>query len=202
MFYKRGLRKEKSISLLIIFFLTFLVCSCAQAPVKKEVAGITEEKPTQIESIKVTSDPSNEKAMIEITSSKLVSYAAFKLVQPLRLVMDFNALPAQGLTGPDVTNDRLIKGIDFEKIREKPASTRLIATLLQDVEYNVREADKTIKFMLVAKQTAEIEKKQLPSTPAEEEEIVAKKPRLYFSPSKTQLNQILGVDFYMLPKGN
>jgi type IV pilus assembly protein PilQ len=202
MFYKRGLRKEKSISLLIIFFLTFLVCSCAQAPVKKEVSGIIEEKPTQIESIKVTSDPSNEKAMIEITSSQLVSYAAFKLAQPLRLVMDFNALPAQGLTGPDVTNDRLIKGIDFEKIREKPASTRLIATLLQDVEYNVREADKTIKFMLLAKKTAEIEKKQLPSTPAEEEEIVAKKPRLYFSPSKTQLNQILGVDFYMLPKGN
>jgi type IV pilus assembly protein PilQ len=201
MFYKRGLKKEKSISLLIILFLTFLVCSCAQAPITKEVAGITEEKPTQIESIKVISDPSNEKAMIEITSSKLVSYAAFKLVQPLRLVVDFNALPAQGLTGPDVTNDRLIKGIDFEKIREKPASTRLIATLLQDVEYNVREADKTIKFMLLAKKTAEIEKKQLPSTPAEEEEIVAKKPRLYFSPSKTQLNQILGVDFYMLPKG-
>jgi len=201
MFYKRGLRKEKSISLLIIFFLTFLVFSCAQAPVKKEVAGITEENSTQIESIKVISDPSIEKAMIEITSSKLVSYAAFKLVQPLRLVVDFNALPAQGLTGPDVTNDRLIKGIHFEKIREKPASTRLIATLLQDVEYNVREADKTIKFMLLAKKTTEIETKQLPTTPAEEEEIVAKKPRLYFSPSKTQLNQILGVDFYMLPKG-
>ena len=184
MFYKRGLRKEKSISLLIIFFLTFLVFSCAQAPVKKEVAGITEENSTQIESIKVISDPSNEKTMIEITSSKLVSYAAFKLVQPLRLIVDFNALPAQGLTGPDVTNDRLIKGIDFEQIREKPASTRLIATLLQDVEYNVREADKTIKFMLLAKKATEIETKQLPSTPAEEEEIVAKKPRLYFSPSK------------------
>jgi len=201
MFYKRGLRKEKSISLLIIFFLTFLVCSCAQAPVKKEVAGITEENSTQIESIKVISDPSPEKATIEITSSKLVSYAAFKLVQPLRLVVDFNALPAQGLTNPDVSNERLIQSIHFEKVKNKPASTRLIATLQQDVEYNVREADNTIKFMLLAKKTAEIEAKQVSSTPAEEEEVVAKKPRLYFSPSKTQLNQILGVDFYMLPKG-
>ena len=201
MFYKRGLRKEKSISLLIIFFLTFLVCSCAQAPVKKEVAGITEENSTQIESIKVISDPSPEKATIEITSSKLVSYAAFKLVQPLRLVVDFNALPAQGLTNPDVSNERLIQSIHFEKVKNKPASTRLIATLQQDVEYNVREADNTIKFMLLAKKTAEIEAKQVSSTPAEDEEVVAKKPRLYFSPSKTQLNQILGVDFYMLPKG-
>jgi type IV pilus assembly protein PilQ len=201
MFYKKGLRKENIISLLITFLLTFLVFSCAQAPVKKEVAGIIEEKPTQIESIKVISDPSDEKTMIEITSSKLVSYAAFTLVQPLRLVVDLNALPAQELTGPDVINDRLIKGIHFEKVKDRPASTRLIATLIQDVEYNVREEDKTVKFLLSAKKTSEIEKKQLPSTPAGEDEVVAKEPRLYFSPSKTQLNQILGVDFYMLPKG-
>jgi type IV pilus assembly protein PilQ len=202
MFYKKGLRKESSISLLITFFLAFLVFSCAQTPVKKEVAGTIEEKPTQIESIKVISDPSDEKTMIEITSSKLVSYAAFKLVQPLRLVVDLNALPAQGLTGPDVINDRLIKGIHFEKVKDRPVSTRLIAPLIQDVEYNVREEDKTVKFLLSAKKTSEIEKKQLPSTPAEEDKMVAKEPRLYFSPSKTQLNQILGVDFYMLPKGN
>ncbi|HUV60444.1 MAG TPA: type IV pilus secretin PilQ [Desulfatiglandales bacterium] len=200
MFYKKGLRKENIVSLLITFLLTFLVFSCAQAPVKKEVAGIIEEKPTQIESIKVISDPSDEKTMIEITSSKLVSYAAFTLVQPLRLIVDLNALPAQGLTGPDVINDRLIKGIHFEKVKDRPVSTRLIATLIQDVEYNVREEDKTVKFLLSAKKTSEIEKKQLPSTPAEKDEMVAKEPRLYFSPSKTQLNQILGVDFSMLPK--
>jgi len=202
MFYRKGLRKENITSLLITFFLTFLVFSCAQAPVKKEVAGIIEEKPTQIESIKVISDPSDEKTMIEITSSKLVSYAAFKLVEPLRLIVDLNALPAQGLTGPDVINDRLIKSIHFEKVKDRPVLTRLIAPLIQDVEYNVREEDKTVKFLLSAKKTSEIEKKQLPSTPAEEDEMVAKEPRLYFSPSKTQLNQILGVDFYMLPKGN
>jgi type IV pilus assembly protein PilQ len=202
MFYKKGLRKENITSLLITFFLTFLVFSCAQAPVKKEVAGIIEEKPTQIESIKVISDPSDEKTMIEITSSKLVSYAAFKLVQPLRLIVDLNALPAQGLTGPDVINDRLIKGIHCEKVKDRPVSTRLVATLIQDVEYNVREEDKTVKFLLSAKKTSEIEKKQPPSTPAEEDKMIAKEPRLYFSPSKTQLNQILGVDFYMLPKGN
>ncbi|MBW2004657.1 MAG: type IV pilus secretin PilQ [Deltaproteobacteria bacterium] len=201
MFYKKSLRRENIISLLIIFSLTFLVFSCAQAPVKKEVAGIIEEKPTQIEAIKVISDPSDEKTMIEITSSKLISYAAFKLVQPLRLIVDLNAFPAQGLTSPGVINDRLVKGIHFEKIKGMPVSTRLIATLIQDVEYNVREEDKTVRFLLSAKKTSEIEKRQLPSLPAEGKEMAAKEPRLYFLPSKTQLNQILGVDFYMLPKG-
>ena len=201
MFYTVSLRRENIISLLIIFFLIFLVFSCAQAPIKKEVAGITEEKPTQIESIKVISDPSDEKTMIEITSSKLVSYAVFKLVQPLRLIVDLNALPAQGLTGPGDINDRLVKDIYFEKVKDRPLSIRLIATLTQDIEYNVREEDKTVKFLLSPKKTSEIEKRQLPSPPAEEDEMAAKEPRLYFSPSKTQLNQILGVDFYMLPKG-
>jgi type IV pilus assembly protein PilQ len=201
MFYTISLRRENIISLLITFFLIFLVFSCAQAPVKKEVAGIIEEKPTQIESIKVISDPSDEKTMIEITSSKLISYAAFKLVQPLRLIVDLNALPAQGLTGPGVINDRLVKDIYFEKVKDRPLSTRLIATLTQDIEYNARENGKTVKFLLSPKKTVEIAEKQPPSLPAKEEEMAAKEPRLFFSPSKTTLNQILGVDFYMLPKG-
>ncbi len=201
MFYTISLRRENIISLLITFFLIFLVFSCAQAPVKKEFTGIIEEKPTQIESIKVISDPSDEKTMIEITSSKLISYAAFKLVQPLRLIVDLNALPAQGLTSPGVINDRLVKDIYFEKVKDRPLSTRLIATLTQDIEYNARENGKTVKFLLSPKKTVEIAEKQPPSLPAKEEEMAAKEPRLFFSASKTTLNQILGVDFYMLPKG-
>ncbi|RLB14598.1 MAG: hypothetical protein DRG35_05140, partial [Deltaproteobacteria bacterium] len=144
MFYKKGLRRKNIISLLITTFLTFLVFGCAQAPVKKEVAGIIEEESTQIESIKVISNPSDEVTMIEITSSRPVSYAAFKLVQPLRLIVDLNALPGQGLTGPGDINDRLVKDIYFEKVKDRPLSTRLIATLTKDVEYNVREEDKTV----------------------------------------------------------
>jgi len=189
MFYTISLRRENIISLLITFFLIFLVFSCAQAPVKKEVAGIIEEKPTQIESIKVISDPSDEKTMIEITSSKLISYAAFKLVQPLRLIVDLNALPAQGLTSPGVINDRLVKDIHVEKVKDRPLSTRLIATLTQDIEYNARENGKTVKFLLSPKKTVEIAEKQPPSLPAKEEEMAAKEPRLFFSASKTTLNQ-------------
>ena len=114
MFCKRGLKKGNSISLLISFSLIFFVFSCAQAPVKKEIAGFKEKKPAQIESIHVISHPSDNKTTVEITSSKAISYTAFKLVQPFRLVVDFNALPAQGLTSPGVINDRLIKNIHYE----------------------------------------------------------------------------------------
>jgi len=181
--------------------LIYFVFSCAQAPVKKDIPGNIEQKPAQIESINVISDPSDKRTTIEITSSKLIPYAAFKLVEPLRFVVDFNALPAQELTGPGVINDRLIKDIHFEKIKDMPQSTRVIATLTQDIEYNAREKDKTVTFLLSPKKSVEIVEKQLPSTTAEDEGIVAKKPRLFFSPSKTNLNQILGVDFYMLSKG-
>jgi len=201
MFYKKDPRKKNIISLLITFGLIYFVFSCAQAPVKKEIAGNIEEKPAQIESINVISDPSDKRTTIEITSSKLVPYAAFKLVQPLRLVVDFNALPAQGLTGPDVINDRLVKDIRFEKIKDSPQSTRVIAFLTRDVEYNAREKDTTVTFLISPKEPAEIVEKQLPSMPAKKEQIVAKEPRLFFSPSKTNLNQILGVDCYMLSKG-
>jgi len=201
MFYKKDPRKKNIISLLITFGLIYFVFSCARAPVKKEIAGNIEEKPAQIESINVISDPSDKRTTIEITSSKLVPYAAFKLVQPLRLVVDFNALPAQGLTGPDVINNRFIKDIHFEKIKDRPQSTRVIATLIQDIEYNAKEKDTTVTFLISPKEPAEIVEKQLPSMPAKKEQIVAKEPRLFFSLSKTKLNEILGVDFSMLPKG-
>ena len=195
------LGKEKSISLSIVPFLIFLICSCAQTPITKEVTGTIEEKPAQIESINIISDPSHEGTMVEITSSKNMSYAAFKLIQPLRLVVDFNALPAQGLTDPGVINDRLIKDMRFEKVKERPLSTRLIATLIRDVEINTSEKERTVTFLLSPKKGVEIVETPLPLLPEKEEEKQAKEPRLFFSPSKIKLNQILGIDFYMLSKG-
>ncbi len=201
MFYPTGMRKENIISLLITFFLLSLIVSCAQKPKTKEISNITTEKPTQIESINVISDPSGRSTIIEITSSKRVSYAAFKLAQPLRFIVDFNAPPANELTEPGIIHDSLIKDIHFEKFEDKPQSTRIIATLTQDIEYNANEKNETIAFQLSPKKSIEMVEKQLPSTSAKEEEIEAAKPRLFFSPSKTDLNQILGIDFSMLSNG-
>lgn len=193
MLHKISTRKGAIISLLITFSLIYLMFGCAPAPIKKPVPPVVEERPTEIESVNLTSDPQGEEATIEITSSKVVPYAAFKLVQPLRLVVGINALPVQGLTGPAVINGRIVKDIHFEIIEDKPVSTRVIATLSQDVEYNVLEEDRTIKLVLSPKI-------QVAAKPIEEEEIGPKEPRPFFSPGKAKLNEILGIDFFMLPK--
>ena len=190
---KISTRKGTIISLLITFSLVYLMFGCAPAPIKKPITPVVEERPAEIESVNLISDPQSKEATIEISSSKVVPYAAFKLVQPLRLVVGINALPVQGLTGPAVINGRIVKDIHLEITEEKPVSTRIIATLSQDVEYNVLEEDRTIKLVLSPKI-------QVAAKPIEEEEIGAKEPRPFFSPGKTKLNEILGIDFFMLPK--
>ncbi len=202
MFDKISLRKGNIIFLCITFGLIYLIFSCAPAPTKRKTTDIAEEAPPKIESINVTSDPHAKETIIEITSSKLISYAVFKLVQPLRIIVDINALPAEGLTGPAVFNGKIIKAINLERIKDKPISTRLVATLTQDVEYDVQEQDRKIKLLLSPKKPAEKkEKEEVTITAIKEEKIEPKEPRSFFSPGKTKLNQVLGVDFFMLPKG-
>ncbi|NVM26814.1 MAG: type IV pilus secretin PilQ [Desulfobacterales bacterium] len=194
MFNKISMRKATIISSLIAFSLICLISGCAQAPTKKPVTPVVEERPAEIQSVNVISDPQGKEATIEITSSKLVPYATFKLVQPLRLVVGLNALPVQGPTGPAVINGKIVKDIHFETAKDKPVSTRVIATLSQDVEYNVQEEDRTIRLVLSPKI-------QVAAKPMKEEEIGPKEPRRFFSPGKTKLNEILGIDFFMLPQG-
>ena len=202
---KISLRKGNIIFLLITFGLIYLIFSCAPAPTKStkgKIADIVEEGPAKIELLNVIPGPSDKEATIEITSSKPVSYAAFLLDQPLRLIVDIGALPVKGLTGPAVFNGKIIKAIHLEEIKDRPQSTRLIATLSRDVEYRVREKDRVVKLLLLSKKPAEkLEKQPLPIATKKEEEIGPKEPRLFFSPGKTKLNQVLGIDFFTLPRG-
>ena len=190
-------RRETSVLLLTAFSLIYLIVSCAQAPTRREIAGIAEEGAAQIESVNVISGPSEKGTAIKITSSQPVTYTAFKLVQPLRLVVDVNASLAEGLTGPAVLDRGIIKAIHFERIKEKPTLTRVVAALSRDVEYDVQKEDRTIKILVFPKEPAEKGEGQVLA--AKEEEIGPKEPRLFFSPGKTELNEILGIDFFMLP---
>ncbi len=191
----KGMRKENIVFPLILFGLIYLVFSCAPASTKK-AADIIEEVPAQIESINVISGPTDKETTIEITSSRHVPYTAFKLVQPLRLIIDIYAPQAEGLTEMSI-DDKIVKDIHFESMKDKPTATRLIATLSQDVEYNVQEKDRKIRVLLSTKKGKE-EREQVLAT--KEVEIAPKEPRLFFSPGKTKLNRILGIDFFMLPK--
>ena len=198
MLYIKCLRKGNLILHLIAVGLLCVIVSCAQAPTTEKAPGLAPEGPAQIESINVIFLPSEKATRVAITSSKAVPYATFKLVQPLRVVVDVTALPAKGLTGPDVSKDRLIKAITFERMNDKSLVTRVTATLYEDVEYSVQEKDGIIDVLLSLKKPYETVGP--PVVASKEEAVAQKEPRLFFAPGKTKLNQILGIDFFMLPK--
>ena len=148
----KGLRP---VLLLIAIGALCLAMSCASSPSKKKVSGLAPETPAQIESISVASPPSDAEARIAITNSRTTPYTAFKLAQPLRLIVDITAQPAEDLTRPDLTGDKIIKALTVEKIKDEPLVTRVTASLYQDVEYSVQETDGTIDVLLSLKKPAE-----------------------------------------------
>ncbi len=192
------LRRGNLILLLITIGLLCVILSCARTPSTKKAPGLAPEGPAQIESIKVVSLPSEQATRVAITSSKAVPYTTFKLVQPLRIIVDVTALPTEGLTGPDVSKDGIIKAIAFERMDDKSLVTRVTATLYEDVEYSVQEKDGIIDVLLSLKKPYETVGP--PVVASKEEAVAQKEPRLFFAPGKTKLNQILGIDFFMLPK--
>lgn len=192
------LRRGNLILLLTTIGLLCVILSCARTPTTKKAPGLAPEGHAQIESIKVTSLPSEQATRVAITSSKAVPYTTFKLVQPLRIIVDVTALPTEGLTGPDVSKDGIIKAIAFERMDDKSLVTRVTATLYEDVEYSVQEKDGIIDILLSLKKPYETVGP--PVVASKEEAVAQKEPRLFFAPGKTKLNQILGIDFFMLPK--
>ncbi len=192
------LRRGNLILLLITIGLLCVIVSCAPTPTTKKAPGLAPEGSAQIESIKVVSLPSERSTRVAITSSKAVPYTTFKLVQPLRIIVDVTALPTEGLTGPDVSKDGIIKAIAFERMDDKSLVTRVTATLYEDVEYSVQEKDGIIDVLLSLKKPYETVGP--PVVASKEEAVAQKEPRLFFAPGKTKLNEILGIDFFMLPK--
>jgi type IV pilus assembly protein PilQ len=187
----------RPVFLLIAIGALCLAMSCAPSSTKKKVASPAPETPAQIESISVASSPSDVEARIAITNSRTAPYTAFKLAQPLRLIVDITAQPTEDLIRPDVTGDKIIKALTFEKIKDEPLVTRVTTSLHQDVEYSVEEKDGTIDVLLSLKKPAETVE---PPVMAAKEEGLPSEPRLFFAPDKTKANQILGIDFFMLPQ--
>jgi hypothetical protein len=155
MFDKIRPRKEHIICLSFISGTIYLILSCAPAPTKSKVTPLVEEQPAQIESVNAVFGTPGKEAAIEIASSKPVAYRTFKLAQPLCVIVEMNALPVEGLTGPAVFEGKIIKAIHLEGIKDKPLSTRIIASLSQDLEYDVQDEDGTIKVLLSLKKEDE-----------------------------------------------
>jgi len=171
MFDKIRLRKANIFHLSIILGSIYLISSCAPAPTKGKVTAPVGERPARIKSVNAILGASGKEAAIEITSSKPAPHTAFKLAQPLCLIVEINAFAVKGLTGPAVFDGRIIKAIHLESIKDKPLSTRIIASLSQDVEYDVQEKDGTIRVILSPKRPVEEEEKPVLAAKESQEDI-------------------------------
>ena len=195
---RKLLKRGKFNFLFIALSLIYLTFSCSTGPETKETAGITEKSASRIESIRIAPGTSDNDTVIEIINSKPATYTSLTLSQPLRFIVDIDAITPEKFTEPAGLANKIIKTLHLEKIKDRPLSTRLVALLSQDVEYNITEQDRVIKIFLSPKKISEKLLESAPAMPVKEEKIGASKPRLFFSPGKKGLNKILGVDFFML----
>jgi type IV pilus assembly protein PilQ len=167
----------------------------------------TEEvAPPSIEAITISSS-GDEMTVVEITNTRTVPYTAFKLIDPLRIVLDINGVPGGELPRLTPVNDGNVVGIQLEEGMADEKTTRVVVSLARDLDYEVAERNNSIRLMLSPK-SAIIETSE-PSgadratgaKEAEKSEQVATEPRIFFEPDATDLNQILGIDFTMLQQG-
>ena len=185
----------------------WVLMGCATSTPNKlspEVAG-----PAIIEAVAV-SPSENNSTVIEIINSKPVLYTAFKLIDPLRVVLDIRAVPGSELRPATQVNDGNVADIRLQQGMGDNMPARLVVGLEKDLDYKVSEKNNAIYLKLTSKPaTVEPPEKSSPSPamgPQEAEkanmdEQDPSKPRIFFQPQDTELTQVLGVDFTMLRHG-
>ena len=141
--------------------------------------------PACIEDLKVNSLGST--TVIEIMSDKLPHYTAFKLVDPLRVIVDIKAVMPDSIPQSTSVNDRKIIGIELKK-GHGHETTRMVVGLDKANDYRIRTRDNIIMLTLL-------------SPTGETSDITPAQPRIFFKPSGSIKNQVLGIDFNMLNHG-
>jgi type IV pilus assembly protein PilQ len=87
-------------------------------------------------------------------------------------------------------------------VRKAPGAREEVSTQVKtvdDTKYDVRETWETITALPSPEKLAE--KAGPPAFAAKKEGVKKTVPRLFFAPGKSRMNQIIGIDFFMLPKG-
>jgi len=162
-----------------------------------------------IEAITISSS-GDEMTVVEITNTRSVPYTTFKLIDPLRVVLDISGVPGGELPLLTPVNDGNVIGIHLEQGKADDKTTRVVVGLARDLDYEVAERDNSIRLMLSPKSVQEEASEQSgadmaagarETEDAGESERAATEPRIFFEPGATDLNQILGIDFTMLQHG-
>lgn len=174
-----------------------------------KIQSSEESRPASIEAIAVNSSE-NDTTVIEIINSKSVPYTTFKLIDPLRVVLDIRGVPGSEFQQAIQVNDGNVTGIRLEQAKDGDMPTRVVVSLAKDLDYEVSERDSAIYLKLTPKPVIVETSGQAAPNPAmephgtEETDLAEKeptKPRIFFEPHATEWTQVLGVDFTMLRHG-
>jgi hypothetical protein len=158
-----------------------------------------ESKPAIIEAVNIASSE-EEMIIVEIINSRSVPYTTFKLIDPLRIVLDVRGTPGAGLPLFTQVNDGNVTDIRVEQGNTKDMTTRVVVGLAKDVDYDVVEKGNTIRLALSPKLVPqETPKQSVPemAMAARETEDAGgvdqaqTKPRIFFEPRPIALNQVL-----------
>jgi type IV pilus assembly protein PilQ len=158
--------------------------------------------PPTVEEIRVTSQETA--TVVEIVASKPAPHTAFKLTDPLRVVVDVQGLPGQGLPKEQSIRDANVTEILVEPGKAQAMTTRVVLALARPAEYRVEDEANLIRVILSGPQAEE--KPPSVSAPKEEAqpqsaEMTTAESRIFFKPGQGDVAQILGVDFAMLNYG-
>ena len=184
----------------------FILSGCATTSTNQTTPD--ESKAPVIESIKVSPFP--EQTVVEIINSRSAPYAAFKLDNPPRIILDIRGRLGSDLSKTTDVNDGNVKEIRFEEGKTQTMTSRLVIGLLRPLDYQIDEEDNIIRLTLTAKQLAtKVSEpiKAVASSPSQETEesnkapVTPSEPRIFVKPGPSDLNQVLGVDFTMLDRG-
>ncbi|MBW1705018.1 MAG: type IV pilus secretin PilQ [Deltaproteobacteria bacterium] len=169
------------------------------AAVKTTRPATEDTGPVSIEAIKVTSF-GGETTVVEVVNSMSVPYTTFRLIDPLRLILDIRAVPGKNLQQATEVNDGNVTDIRVEKGETQAVTTRIVVGMARPGDYQVAEKDNAILLTFVPKKAA-LEKDGEQKAFEPQETIEPKEPRIFFKPGALSLNQVLGVDFTMLDHG-
>lgn len=184
---------------LVIAFWVLIGCATSSTTQQPTVEAVS----PSIEAITISSS-GDEMTVVEITNTRSVPYTTFKLIDPLRVVLDISGVPGGELPLLTPVNDGNVIGIHLEQGKADDKTTRVVVGLARDLDYEVAERDNSIRLMLSPKSVPEVTSEQSGTDMAAgagESKQEATEPRIFFEPRATELYQILGIDFTVLQHG-
>ncbi|MBN2062952.1 MAG: AMIN domain-containing protein [Deltaproteobacteria bacterium] len=196
--------KKRTSSFIIYPAIALLLLSGCAVPSANQAGSDIPQEPV-IENLKISSLPSE--TVVEITSSSPAPYTAFKLNDPPRVIIDIRGKRGENLSTITKIEDGKVSDILFEEGKTQAMTTRMVASVESSVDYRVSSTDNVIRLSLTPIKEAAGNKGETGQladsrkSSGEQSEVVISEPRMLLQPGKSQLNQVLGIDFTTLEQG-